>query len=72
VPTWLSAHQMARVLGISTRTLRRWRDSDRFVPGEHYRRKGPNPESEVIYHAAYCVEAIKEFTRQSETARLSK
>jgi predicted site-specific integrase-resolvase len=60
---WMSSHQTARELGISVRTLRRWRESGRLKPGEHYRRKGPSPDSDVIYNVAACVQIIDDFTR---------
>lgn len=62
--TWMSSRQAARALGIGYRTIRRWREGGYFKPGIHYRRKGPNPESEIIYNIEQCEEVINEFTQQ--------
>lgn len=64
-PLWLATRQAAKYLGISDRTLRSWRASEYFRPGVHYRRKGPNPHSEMIYNVLACEAAITEFTNQT-------
>lgn len=61
-PLWLAGKQAAKYLGISERTLRNWRASEYWSPGTHYRRKGPNPHSEMIYNIKACEDAITHFT----------
>ncbi len=48
-PKWTSQRQAADFLGVSERTLMRWRQSDVLQPGEHYRRKFTSPRSGVLY-----------------------
>lgn len=64
VNRWMDTRQASRELGISPRTLREWRTKGFFVPGTHYRRKGPNPHSEVIWNVPACEKTIDDFTIQ--------
>jgi len=61
-PLWLATKQAAKYLGISERTLRKWRSSEYWEAGTHYRRKGPNPHSEMIFDVRACEAAISDFT----------
>lgn len=64
-PLWLGTKQTAKYLGISERTVRQWRASSYWTAGVHYRRKGPNGHSELIYNVRACEVAINEFTAQT-------
>lgn len=70
-PLWLATTQAAKYLGISIRTLRHWRASEYWIAGTHYRRKGPNPHSEMIFNVYACEAAITEFTVQTTSASCS-
>jgi hypothetical protein len=47
---WVSASKAAEHLGVSTRTLKRWRDAGKLIPGIHYRRKGAGMFAHCVYH----------------------
>ena len=49
VPKWTSQRQAADFLGVSERTLMRWRQAGVLQQGEHYRRKFSSPRSPVLY-----------------------
>jgi starch synthase len=51
---WAVQRDAAARLGISERTLHRWRTAGLLQPGEHYRRKFPNPNSPLLYHLERC------------------
>ena len=55
---WSVQRQAADSLGISERTLHRWRAAGLLKPGEHYRRKFPNPNSPLLYHLERCEQAM--------------
>ena len=42
-PVWSMQRHAADCLGVSERTLHRWRSAGLLKPGEHYRRKFPTP-----------------------------
>lgn len=47
---WVSASKAAEHLSISTRTLKRWRDAGKLIPGIHYRRKGAGMFAHCVYN----------------------
>ena len=48
--TWISSPDMAKHLGISSRTLFCYRQrDDLFIEGRHYRRKSPAPNSPWVW-----------------------
>ena len=57
-PHWSVQRQAADCLGVSERTLHRWRSCGLLKPGEHYRRKFPSPNSPLLYHLERCEEAM--------------
>lgn len=48
-PTWASAFAAGAALGVSGRTLHRWRSAGLLKPGRHWRRKFPAPNSPILY-----------------------
>lgn len=46
---WANGSNTAYALGISERTLTRWRSTGLLKPGRHWRRKFPNKNSPVLY-----------------------
>jgi hypothetical protein len=48
------------VLGVSERTLWRWRKAGLFKAGVHWRRKFPTSNSPVLYHLSRCDAAMSE------------
>ena len=57
-PCWRMQRQAADCLGVSERTLHRWRSAGLLKPGEHFRRKFPSPNSPLLYHLERCEEAM--------------
>ena len=57
---WAVQREAAARLGISERTLHRWRTAGLLQPGEHYRRKFPNPNSPLLYHLERCEQTMSE------------
>ena len=55
---WAVQRQAADHLGIRERTLHRWRSAGLLKPGQHFRRKFPNPNSPLLYHLERCEEAM--------------
>jgi len=58
--SWAVQRQAADCLGISERTLHRWRAAGLLQPGQHFRRKFPNPNSPLLYHLERCEQAMNE------------
>ena len=58
IPHWSVQRQAADCLGVSVRTLHRWRSAGLLKPGEHFRRKFPSPNSPLLYHLERCEEAM--------------
>ena len=56
--TWAVQRQTADRLGISERTLHRWRHAGLLKVGQHYRRKFPSPNSPLLYHLERCEQAM--------------
>jgi hypothetical protein len=52
-------------LGVSERTLARWRGCGLLKAGKHWRRKFPTGNSPVLYHLTLCEEAMGEATARS-------
>lgn len=63
--TWACARQARDYLGVSEKTLARWRDSGLLKPGKHWRRKFPTGNSPVLYHLQLCEEAMGEATART-------
>jgi len=59
---WAVQREAADRLGISERTLHRWRSAGLLAAGEHYRRKFPNPNSPLLYHLERCEQTMSEAT----------
>jgi hypothetical protein len=59
---WAVQREAADRLGISERTLHRWRSAGLLTAGEHYRRKFPNPNSPLLYHLERCEQTMSEAT----------
>jgi hypothetical protein len=55
---WAVQRAAADHLGISERTLHRWRAAGLLKAGVHFRRKFPNPNSPLLYHLERCDEAM--------------
>jgi hypothetical protein len=69
---WAVQRLAADGLGISERTLHRWRAAGLLEPGKHFRRKFPNPNSPLLYHLERCEEAMNEAcARQPERLELA-
>ena len=62
---WAVQRDAAARLGISERTLHRWRTAGLLQPGEHFRRKFPNPNSPLLYHLERSNNAMNEATARS-------
>ena len=54
---WASSRAAADQLGVSERTLHRWRAASLLKPGVHYRRKFPAANSPILYDLE-AVEAV--------------
>lgn len=59
---WAPQRDAAARLGISERTLHRWRSAGLLKPGEHWRRKFPNPNSPLLYHLERCEQTMSDAT----------
>jgi len=69
---WATQRIAAEHLGISERTLHRWRQSGLLMPGTHFRRKFPNPNSPLLYKLELCEEAMSAaFARDHRTLELA-
>ncbi len=53
-PEWVSQRAAAEYLGVSERTLLRWRQSGLLRPGEHFARKFVAPNSPLVYKLRLC------------------
>ena len=60
-PEWASAGHACAALGVSVRTLKRYRETGKITPALHWRRKGPDG------HCVYNVPLIRE--RMNQWAR---
>jgi predicted site-specific integrase-resolvase len=59
-PIWVPQRVAADDLGISERTLLRWRSAGLLKLGVHYRRKFPNPNSPLLYKLELVEQAMAE------------
>jgi predicted site-specific integrase-resolvase len=67
-PAWVPQRAAADQLGISERTLHRWRSSGLLRPGEHYRRKFPATNSPLLYQLERCEQTMAAaFARDART-----
>ena len=55
---WVDTRGAADFLGVSERTLHRWRAAGLLEPGEHWRRKFPSANSQLLYHLERCEKAM--------------
>ena len=62
---WATAREARDQLGVSERTLARWRSSGLFQAGQHWRRKFPSANSPVQYHLEQCQAVMSEATARS-------
>ncbi len=67
-PTWASAFAAGAVLGVSSRTLHRWRSAGLLKPGRHWRRKFPAPNSPILYDLAACDALMRELAARNPDA----
>jgi hypothetical protein len=58
--TWIPQRAAAVHLGISERTLQRWRSAGLLIVGVHYRRKFPSSNSPLLYQLERCEIAMNE------------
>jgi predicted site-specific integrase-resolvase len=69
---WVPQRVAADDLGISERTLLRWRSAGLLKLGVHYRRKFPNPNSPLLYKLELVEQAMAEaFARDFRTLELA-
>lgn len=70
---WVPQRAAADELGISERTLLRWRSAGLLKPGTHFRRKFPAANSPLLYQLALCEEAMNAaFARDFRTLELAE
>ena len=65
VGQWATAREARDLLGVSERTLTRWRQASLLKPGEHWRRKFPCANSPVLYHLEHCEQTMNEASARS-------
>lgn len=65
VQEWADARSAGQLLGVSEKTLGRWRKAGFFRAGVHWRRKFPSTNSPVLYHLERCNEAMNEATART-------
>ena len=69
---WVPQRVAADDLGISERTLLRWRSAGLLKLGVHYRRKFPNPNFPLLYKLELVEQAMAEaFARDFRTLELA-
>lgn len=62
---WAEARFASHLLGVSEKTLGRWRKAGLLQAGVHWRRKFPSSNSPVLYHLQRCNDAMNEATARS-------
>jgi hypothetical protein len=68
---WVPQRAAADELGVSERTLLRWRSAGLLKSGVHYRRKFPNANSPLLYQLELCDQAMNAaFARDFRTLEL--
>jgi hypothetical protein len=71
ISLWVPQREAADQLGISERTLLRWRSAGLLQSGVHYRRKFPATNSPLLYQVEQCDKAMTEaFARDHRTLEL--
>ena len=60
-PEWVSQRAAAEYLGVSERTLLRWRQSGLLQPGKHFARKFVAPNSPLVYKIELCEQERNQF-----------
>jgi len=69
---WVPQRAAADGLGVSERTLLRWRSAGLLKPGEHFRRKFPATNSPLLYQLELCEKAMNDaFARDHRTLELA-
>ena len=69
---WIPQREAALHLGISERTLQRWRAAGLLKIGMHYRRKIPSSNSPLLYQLDLCEKAMNEAcSRNIQTLELA-
>jgi predicted site-specific integrase-resolvase len=69
---WVPQRAAADELGVSERTLLRWRSAGLLKIGVHYRRKFPSANSPLLYQLERCEQAMTEaFARDHRTLELA-
>ena len=72
-PSWVPQRAAADGLGVSERTLQRWRAAGLLKPAEHYRRKFPCSNSPLLYQLERCEQAMSAaFARDHRTLELAE
>ncbi len=62
---WGDARSAGQLLGVSEKTLGRWRKAGLLKAGVHWRRKFPSSNSPVLYHLERCNSAMNEAAARS-------
>jgi hypothetical protein len=71
-PVWVPQRAAADELGVSERTLLRWRSAGLLKVGVHYRRKFPSANSPLLYQLERCEQAMTDaFARDHRTLELA-
>jgi hypothetical protein len=68
IQTWACARTARDHLGVSEKTLARWRGCGLLKAGKHWRRKFPTGNSPVLYHLGLCEEAMGEATARTASS----
>lgn len=69
---WIPQRAAADELGVSERTLLRWRSAGLLKLGVHYRRKFPAANSPLLYQLELCDKAINDaFSRDPRSLELA-
>jgi predicted site-specific integrase-resolvase len=69
---WVPQRAAADGLGVSERTLLRWRSAGLLKIGIHYRRKFPAANSPLLYQLELCEKAMNDaFARDHRTLELA-
>jgi predicted site-specific integrase-resolvase len=69
---WVPQRAAADGLGVSERTLHRWRSAGLLKIGIHYRRKFPAANSPLLYQLELCEKAMNDaFARDHRTLELA-
>jgi len=73
ISLWVPQREAADQLGVSERTLLRWRAAGLLQPVVHYRRKFPTANSPLLYRLELCEQAMAAaFARDHRTLELAE